>query len=143
MLCLGWCAHADPAANVTAAGGRVDVSSRNPLALAQAEPPFATCREHAFFAQGFATQVFSSEAEAQLSAHPPPEGIDRAFEFLPEPDVDHWGHPRSAGLPEGGTRDAFWLPQERLPPREGLEPWIEAAAVRGEPPRATLSAPRL
>ena len=95
------------------------------------------------FAQGFATQVFSSEAEAQLSAHPPPEGIDRAFEFLPEPDVDHWGHPRSAGLPEGGTRDAFWLPQERLPPREGLEPWIEAAAVRGEPPRAALSAPRL
>ena len=78
MLCLGWCAHADPAANVTAAGGRVDVSS-HPLALAQAEPPFTTCREHAFFAQGFATQVFSSEAEAQLSAHPPPEGIDRAL----------------------------------------------------------------
>ena len=99
--------------------------------------------EHPATRVGRAATKRLSEAEAQLSAHPPPEGIDRAFEFLPEPDVDHWGHPRSAGLPEGGTRDAFWLPHERLPPREGLEPWIEAAAVRGEPPRAALSAPRL
>ena len=28
MLCLGWCAHADPDPNVTAAGGRVDVSTQ-------------------------------------------------------------------------------------------------------------------
>ena len=106
MVCLGWCATADPDPNVTVGGAHNhDV------------PP--------------APQLFSSEAQAQLTRVPPPSGIDRVFAFVPEP-VDHWGHRESEGLPLGGMRDQFWDPAKRFEPvevEEGLavEPWVTAA----------------
>jgi hypothetical protein len=98
MLCLGWCAVADPAPNVTVCGQR---------------------------SNEYAAQVFSSEAEAQLTVTPPCAGINRAMAWASEP-VDHWGHRESDGLPRGGDRGQFWMPShgQAMEVPAGLEPWV-------------------
>jgi hypothetical protein len=82
MLCLGWCAAADPAPNVTVGGARATEGA----------------------------QLFSAQARAQLTRNPPLPGIERLFGFVPDA-VDHWGHRESEGLQVGGGRDQFWLPK--------------------------------
>mgnify|MGYP007125083434 CR=1 FL=1 len=113
MICLGWCAVANPAGNVTAGGARVNTASNGE----------------------YGKQTFCSDAEAQLTAHPPCEGIDRAQEFVPE-KVDHWGH-TSDGLGAGPSRDQFWMttlgePHDVPSALAAAAPWV-AAALDGRP----------
>lgn len=86
MLCLGWCSIANPAGNVTAGGGRVETTSDGE----------------------YGKQTFCGDAKAQLTARPPPEGIDRAQEFVSEA-IDHWGHRVSDCVGLGPARDQFWM----------------------------------
>eukprot|EP01043_Picozoa_sp_COSAG02_P033447 COSAG02_NODE_2283_length_9230_cov_25.269193_4_plen_127_part_00 len=114
MICLGWCSTANPSGNVTAGGARVETSSSGE----------------------FGKQTFCSDAEAQLTAQTPREGIDRGQEFVAE-DVDHWGHRVSEGLPGGPARDQFWMtslgePRNVPAALAAVAPWV-AAALDGRP----------
>ncbi len=109
MLCLGWCSAANPSGNVTAGGARVETTSSGE----------------------FGKQIFCNDAEAQLTAHPPREGIDRAQEFVSE-NVDHWGHRLSERLAAGPARDQFWMTHLGEPRNVPLAlatvaPWVAAA----------------